>query len=396
MRRTPQSRGRRGALSVPRAVRAPHARVGIALPLAALVILGACGRHGGDSGDADVQAVVAANTEVVQPQPFTETMGAIGTVVPRAGHQATLSAPAVGRVAQVFVTTGQMVQPGQELVALDQTPFRMAAQAADAALAAAQQAAARQQRLADEGIVPRKDAEQAAAEVAKARADAADARRAQDLSVLRAPIGGVVTRMSATIGASVDPAQPLVDIADPRAVDVVLSVMPAQAALVRSGMKASLSAGQSASGEPLGIGIVTEISGVVDSASRSVAVRVQVPTARRPLRIGETVYGSIAMATVPNAIVVPADAVVPEGQGFKVYVVDARGLAHARPVTVRGRANGLDEITSGLVAGERIVTQNAYDVQDSARVVPLKSSPDSGGPGGAAAGGQSPSGAGKP
>ena len=351
-----------------RRYRAPAA---IRISVVALLVAGACGKSG-DSSDADVQPVVAANTELVRPQAFTETMGAIGTVVPRAGHQATLSAPAAGRVAQVLVTTGQMVQAGQTLVALDQVPFHMAAQAADAALAAAQQAAARQQRLADEGIVPRKDAEQATAEVAKARADAADARRAEALSVIRAPIAGVVTRMSATIGASVDPAQPLVDIADPRALDVVLGVTPGEAALVRSGMKVALSAGQSASGEPLGVGTVTEISGTVDTATRSVAVRVQAPTTRRPLRIGETVYGSIAVSTIPNAIVVPADAVVPEGDGFKVFVVDANGIAHARPVVVRGRTSGFDEITSGLKAGDRIVTQNAYGVQDSARVVPLK------------------------
>jgi len=338
----------------------------------------ACHKEGGDESD-EVQAVVAANTDIVRPQAFTETMGALGIVEPRAGHQATLSAPAAGRVAQVYVTTGQRVRPGQRLVELDQAPFRSAAQAADAALTAAEQAARRQQRLADEGIVPRKDAEAAAAEVAKARAEAADAHRAEQLSVLDAPIAGVVTQMAATIGQSVDPAQPLVSIADQTAVDVVLNVTPTEAARVHPGMKVSLSAGQSPAGEPLGVGTVTQVSGTVDTTTRSVAVRVQAPTKRRPLRIGETVYGAIAVATIPNPIVVPADAVVPEGDEFKVFVVDAKGIAHAQPVTVGGRANGLAEITSGLKAGERIVTQNAYGVQDSAKVVPIKASPDSSG-----------------
>jgi hypothetical protein len=40
---------------------------------------------------------VAAATVTVRPQAFTETLGAIGTVVSRAGHAATLSAPAAGR-----------------------------------------------------------------------------------------------------------------------------------------------------------------------------------------------------------------------------------------------------------------------------------------------------------
>jgi cobalt-zinc-cadmium efflux system membrane fusion protein len=307
---------------------------------------------------------------IVQPQAFTQTMSAIGQVVPRAGHTASPSAPA-GRVSQVFVTTGQAVVIGQILVELDQTPFHVATQAADAALAAAERAAERQDRLANEGIVPRKDAEQAQAEVAKARADASSAHREEELSVLKSPIAGVVTRMTAAIGGSVDPAQPLVEIADPRALDVLLSVTPTEAARVQPGMKVALSAGQSAAGEPLGVGTVADISGTVDTTTRSVAVRVQAPTTRRPLRIGETIFGAIAVATIPNAIVVPADAVVPEGEAFKVFVVDAKGLAHARDVTVGGKATGVDWITDGLKAGERIVTTGAYGMQDSAKVAPL-------------------------
>jgi membrane fusion protein (multidrug efflux system) len=322
------------------------------------------------AGD-EAHAVVNAQTVVVAPQAFTETISSLGTVVARAGHVATLSAPATGRVGRVLVTTGQTVSPGQPLVELDQAPFTAALQSAEAALAAAERANERQQRLAQEAIVPRKDAEQAAADLARAQSDAVAARRNAQLSVLRAPISGVVTRMSATLGASVDPAQPLVEISDPRALDVLLSVTPTEAAEVRPGAKVTLSAGQNASGEPLGIGTVTDVSSTVDSVTRSVAVRAQAPTTRRPLRIGETVNGAIAVATRASAIVIPPDALVPEGETFKVFVVDANGIAHEREVKVGGRSASGVEITEGLKAGERVVTYGAYGMQDSAKVAPL-------------------------
>ncbi len=312
--------------------------------------------------------VVSAQTVVVTPQPFTETLGAIGTVVPRAGHVASLSAPAAGHVAQVLVTTGQTVRRGQTLVVLDQAPFEAALQSAEAAYAAAERSHERQQRLANEGIVPKKDAEAAASEMARTHADVVAAQRAASLSTLRSPLGGVVTRMSATIGASVDPAQPLVEVSDPSTLDVLLNATPTDAARVRPGVKVALSAGTSAGGEPLGIGTVADIAGTVDSLSRGVAVRVQAPTTRRPLRIGETVFGAIAVGTLPSAIVIPSEALVPEGEGFKVFVVDANAIAHEREVKVGARnANGV-LITEGLVAGERIVTSGAYGVSDSAKV----------------------------
>lgn len=77
-----------------------------------------------EAHEGEPSVVVNAQTVVVTPQPFTETFGAIGTVVPRAGHVATLSAPSAGRVAAVTVTTGQVVQQGQVLVELDQAPYQ--------------------------------------------------------------------------------------------------------------------------------------------------------------------------------------------------------------------------------------------------------------------------------
>ena len=175
--------------------------------------------------------------------------------------------------------------------------------------------------------------------------------------------------MTAQLGASVDPATPLIEISDPSALDIVLGVTPTDAARIRPGAKVQLSAGESASGEPLGVGSVVDISGTVDSAMRSVAVRVRAPTSRRPLRIGETVFGAIQAGTRPAAIVIPAEALVPEGDGFKVFVVDAQSIAHEREVKIGGRSPAGVEIVDGLKSGERIVTYGAYGVQDSAKVV---------------------------
>jgi membrane fusion protein (multidrug efflux system) len=339
-----------------------------AVALLSGALLAACARRDDDE-QAAAPPVIAVRTATVTAQPFTEVVGAIGSVVARAGHSAALGAPGPARIARVLVTSGQHVSAGDILVELDQTAFQAAAQSADAQLAASQGAYDRAKRLADEGIVPRKDVEQAGAELAKARADAATARRAAQLSVLRAPISGVVTTVNAVLGATADPAQPLVEIADPSATDVLLSTTPSDAGHIHDGAGVALVAGQSAGGESLGHGTVVDVGGSVDSATRSVPVRVRVTSEQRVLRIGETVFGEIATMMRADAIVVPVDALVPEGDGFKVFVVDAQNVAHARPVTVGARTSRLAEITEGLRAGEKVVTYGAYGVEDSAKVV---------------------------
>lgn len=345
---------------------APHATLVAAMTLASFV--GACGA-GGSNEEESPQPVVAARTEVVQAQPFTESLGAIGSVVPRAGHVASLGAPAQARISKVLVAFGEHVRAGQTLVQLEPTTFSASVQSSEAALTAAERNHERLQRLEREGIAPRKDVEQAAAELAKARADAVTSRRAAQLATIRSPIGGVVTRMNAALGAMADPAQPLVEIADPSAVDVVFNTTPGEAARVRAGASVALSASESAGAEVIGSGTVVDVGGTVDSASRSVAVRVRVLSPRRPLRIGENVFGRIAIATRANAVVVPIEALVPEGEGFKVFVVDSSGLAQSREVRVGGRTEKVAEIVEGLSAGERVVTYGAYGMDDSVKVV---------------------------
>lgn len=339
--------------------------------IAILAAVVAVGCRAKDEEAHEAEPTVTAQTIVVSTQAFTETFGAIGSVVPRAGHYASLSAPAPGRVGQVHVTTGQRVQQGQPLVELDQAPFRATLDAAQAAFNAAELANARQQRLANEGIVPRKDAEAAAAEMARTRADVVAAQRFAQLAVIRSPINGVVTRMTAALGASVDPAQALVEIVDPSALDILMNATPTDAGRVRPGAKVTLSTGTAATGEPLGVGTVVDIGATVDSSLRGVAIRVQAVTTRRPMKIGETVFGEVTVALHPAAIVIPNDALVPDGEAFKVFVVDAEGVAHAREVKVGGKSDAGIEIVEGLKAGERIVTQGAYAVSDSAKVQPL-------------------------
>ncbi len=320
----------------------------------------------------DAPAGVQAGTAVATVQAFPQLVSAIGTVTPRPGRFAELAAPAPTRVARIFVAPGQRVAEGDSLIEFERAPFDAAARSAETALENAQRAYARAVRLVQAGILPQKDADQAAADLAQAQVAAVTARRAQQLATLRAPLGGVVTRMTAVLGATADQSQPLVEVADPAALDIVFNVSPAEAARIHAGDAVTLSTGEGASGEALGQGAVMGVAATVDSISRAVAVRARLvhPSPTRSPRIGEAVFGRIVTGVHPRAVTVPVEALVPGGgDAFQVFVVDSGGIAHARPVTVGARTESLAEILTGLAAGETVVTAGAYGIQDSAKIV---------------------------
>jgi multidrug efflux pump subunit AcrA (membrane-fusion protein) len=87
------------------------------------------------------------------------------------------------------------------------------------------------------------------------------------------------------------------------------------------------------------------------------------------LFVGQDVFATIDVAQQARVVTVPATALVPgEGGQQQVFVVDAKGIAHATPVTVGERREDVVAVTSGLNGGETVVAQGAYGVQDGAHI----------------------------
>jgi RND family efflux transporter MFP subunit len=338
----------------------------------ALLALAACGKkgEGGEEGgdEAEVAAEVVAQTAVAQVQTFPVTVTALGLVDAAPGHVAEMASPAQARVVHIYVSTGQAVSRGQPLVALDQTVFAAEVRRTDVARVTAQQAYDRARRLADAGILPRKDAETAAAALADANAATIAARSTLGQSVMRSPISGIVSAVNARLNAQADPATTLVQVVDPNGLEIHLSVPPDQAGRIQPRQPVHLSVGRAAGGTALGEGVVTGIGAVIDTANGSVDVRAALTRPAGRLFVGQDVFATIDVAEQANVVTVPAAALVPADEGQQVFVVDAKGIAHATPVTVGERREDVVAITKGLSGGETVVAQGAYGVRDGAHV----------------------------
>lgn len=334
--------------------------------LSGLLVLMACGKDESDSENATIPGVVTAESEIVTPEPFETTIDAVGTVVAKVGRTAALAAPVSARITRLLAVVGQRVHAGESLVELDRTGIDAAARSADAASAAADAAAQRAERLVSAGILPRRDAEQAGVDLARAHEAAATAHRNAVMARMQSPIAGVVTRVLATPGAMADPTVPLIEVTDVSAVDVLFSVTPADAAMLHLGQHVVM-LGATAE-DSLGVATITDIGAMVDSVSRGVSVRAAANEPNAALRIGGSVTGHVIVGMAPKSLVVPLSALVPSGEGFHVFVLDSTGMAHLREVTLGGRNATAARITAGLQAGERVVTTGAYGLDDSVMV----------------------------
>lgn len=87
-------------------------------------------------------------------------------------------------------------------------------------------------------------------------------------------------------------------------------------------------------------------------------VRVTIPNKNNHLHPGMPVY--ITVSSGHHAILLPADAVLREGNGARVWLQTQPGVYEMRKVTIGIAEGGNVEITSGLSLDDVIVTHGAY------------------------------------
>jgi len=184
-------------------------------------------------------------------------------------------------------------------------------------------------------------------------------------TAVRAPAGGVVTRAGAILGSRAEPETVLYEIADLSKLWIVASVQERDLGAMRVGTEARFSISGSAA-EPLLVK-VDLIEPLLEEATRSARVRFVVKNPDGQLRPGQ--FGDVEF-DLPRApgLFVPRDAVIRTGEHDYVYVLVGSDRFEPRSVTTGLLRDGRIQVTTGLTAGERVVTRGSFMLDSESRL----------------------------
>ena len=323
--------------------------------------------EGGEVGHIDLTPaqVEAADIEVVAVgRGGGEETHIAGRVEPMVDARAAVAAYIGGRVERVLVAPGQSVRAGQALVVLisgDAASLRAEADAAQAAYVAAEQAHARDEELAEQGVVAQREAEvshaealsaQAAARAARARAEAAGAPSASGRVQVVSPISGVVTNVQVGPGGFVPQAGVVAEVSDPSRLELIFNAPPSVAAQVRVGSTLRVDG-------PNG-GFEATITGVAaDTGEESNATLIRArANGVISLPAGSAVTGAVVTGS-SSGLTVPTDA-VQTVEGRTVVFVRTDDGFRAVPVLTGRESGDRIEIVQGLTGSERVAGRNAF------------------------------------
>jgi RND family efflux transporter MFP subunit len=330
------------------------------------------------------------------------------------GEQTVIVVPkAAGRLEEMYVKLGDRVARGQRIARIESQEIREQVKQAEAAfevaratirqreadLKFAQTNLDRSRELFGRQLLPKQTLDDAdarhqasAAQLELARAQLTQSQaRLEELrinlgnTIITSPVNGFVARRAADAGAYVSQNAPIADVVDISRVRLVANIVEKDLRRIEQGETAKVEV-DAFPGETFN-GHVARVAPVLDPATRTAQIEVEIPNPTNRLKPGMYARVSLTIEERANALVVPANAVV-DREGQRGVFLAQDNAAAFRPVTIGIEDSTKVEILGGIQETDRVVTTGAAALRNGDRIVIPGQPTSQSGPAGSRAGGR--------
>jgi membrane fusion protein, multidrug efflux system len=307
---------------------------------------------GGDSGG----KVLAVATYVVRPSVFSETITATGTL--RADESVELQAEASGKVVAINFVEGGRVKKGDLLLKLNDAPLRASLARATQKKELAQAQERRLATLVAQKLVTQYDYDTVRSEVGVQDAEIALALAQIAETEIRAPFDGVVGLRFVSMGAYVNATTRIATLQQLDQLKMDFSVPEKYAAQIKPGRLVTFRTADGAQHK----GEIYAVDPRIDSSTRTVLGRAFCRNDRGRLLPGAFASVEIALAQLDDALLIPAQAIIPGLDDRSVFVLQD-GKAQRRSIQTGARNASTVHVLAGLAPGDEVITSGLVQLR---------------------------------
>lgn len=295
---------------------------------------------------------------VLSPGGLSDIITSNGTIL--ADEQVDLSAEVSGRITSIRFNEGAPVKKGDLLITINDSELLALMRKNTYALKLAEERETRQRSLLSKEAVSQEVYDRALTELNTVQAEAALIEAQIQKTRIVAPFNGTIGLRQVSDGAYVTPGQRIATLTRTSPVKLEFSVPERFSGSVTKGAKVSFMV-ESMEGVHEAVIYATEPR--IDPVTRAMMVRATYPNSRNEINPGAYARVEFRLNHLADAITVPAQALIPELGGFKVFVA-RNGKAEVREVLVGIRTSDAVQITSGLNAGDTLITTGILQVRN--------------------------------
>lgn len=325
------------------------------------------------AGEAYVPPPQAVTTAQVTEVQWQSELTAIGSLVAVQGVM--ISSEVSGTVKAIAFESGETVKKGELLVRLDTSTEEAQLASAEASARLARLDLERMKKLRAVGAGSEADLDSAKARAAESAAAVDNWKAIIAKKTIRAPFSGQVGIRQIDLGQVLQPGTPIVSLQSFDPIYVEFSLPQQALSRVQAGNPVSVRT--DAFPDKTWEGKVDVVDARIDLDTRNFTVRALVDNPTRELRPGMFVDVTVQRPEARTLLAIPASAVLFAPYGDSVYVTkeketdsgEAQRVVEQVFVRLGERRGDLVAVTSGLKAGDTVVSTGAFKLQNGMAVI---------------------------
>ncbi|MFT3885473.1 MAG: efflux RND transporter periplasmic adaptor subunit [Flavobacteriales bacterium] len=328
------------------------------------IALAACSASSAKDQKKGPQGPLAVGTVVLAAQPLDQVIMSTGTLLPN--EAVNVLSEVSGRITAISFTEGGTVTAGQVLVRINDDDLQAQLRKADLSVQLAEQEEQRKKQLLAVSGVSQEVYDQSRIQWESGKADADNLRALIAKTTIKAPFSGRIGLRQVSVGGYVSPSTLIASLQQTDPIKIEFTVPERYGRQLHAGSGITFTVdGDTAtySGE------VFAMEPAVDASSRSIRVRARTNNHAGRLSPGAFAHVSVRLDRLPDALMVPTEAVVPDIQGQKVLLIK-NGLVKSARVTLGTRQENSVQLTSGVAVGDTVITTGLLAARDGMPVKP--------------------------
>lgn len=342
-----------------------------AIAVLATLALAGCGDQANGKAKDDKAENAAIPVEVRNPKSGEMLAVYSGTATLEADGEAVVVAKVRGEVKRILVEEGQNVREGEVLAVLDGDQLRLELEQSAANLNKLERDYKRNSDLHDKGLIAESAVDNVKSDLDALRASYDIAKLQLSYTEIRAPISGVVAERNIKVGNTIQPNTVVFKVTDLKPLIAYVHAPERELRLLAAGQPAEIAV--DAMPGQVFIGKIARVSPVVDPATGTFKITIEVDDPTSSLKPGMFARVGVVYERRANALQIPRTAIVDNDGQATVFLVN-KDKAEQRDIKT-GLANaGFIEVTEGLKKGEQVVVvgQNGLKTGNLVRVVTLE------------------------
>lgn len=299
---------------------------------------------------------------LVETRSVSETVEVPGTLLP--AEETQIRAEVSGRVVQMNIPEGAVVEKGTLLVKLFDEDLKAQLNKLQVQLQIAQKTVERQKELLDIKGISQQDYDLNALNADNLKADIASVRISISKTEIRAPYKGQVGLRNVSLGSYLSPSDVITTLRDVDRLKLEFSVPEKYAKSIGKGYNVVFRVD---GGHVDHAAAVIATEGNVDPATRTLKIRALVNARHKELVPGVFARINLQLGQDTVALMIPTQAVIPQARNKQVIVL-RKDTAIFKVVETGIRDSAYVQILSGLATGDTVITTGLMAIRPSVKV----------------------------